>query len=685
MKYIVLLFFGTLWISSSAQNLPLEQFLSHPVAANLAASPSGRLLAWSVNDRGKRNIFVANSEGTARVRQLTQYQEDDGQELSDLLFSHDEKYLIYVRGGSSNRYGQHPNPASLPEVVEQSIWLVAVDNPSTPRKLANGSNPVHYPTESKILITQAGKLFSIALSGDARPEPLFHTRGNVQDYSFSGSGKQLVFSSHRGDHSFIGVYDLQEKKIRWIAPEVSHDILPVWSPDDKQIAFIRQPGLKAGELPNLTGGVPFSVWVADVAGGRAAAVWRSPSDDGGFAQSYPSPPLAWARSGRILFFSEHEGWNHVYSMNADGRDLRDITPGDGLVESYSLAENGSVIYFDGNRNDINRRHIWKSHVTSGKPQAVTQGEGIEMYPQVINGQLYCMRSQYDASLSLTKYVPEQNQFIGFLSPTSTPFTKAGFVKPEPVIFKAADGTTIHGQLFINWSVKEKRPALVFMHGGPIRQMLLGFHYSEYYIHAYAFNQFMASKGYVVLSVNYRDGIGYGRDFRRAKNQGPRGASEYQDIVAAGKYLQALREVDPGSIGLWGGSYGGYLTAMGLARNPELFKAGVDLHGVHDWAFRAREFTPGGWWGIGPDDMATAYSSSPVSDLSRWTAPVLLVHGDDDRNVLFQQTVDLAERLRERKVPVEILVLPDEVHGFLRYESWLRTFTAAHDFFERQLK
>lgn len=670
---------------TSAQNIQLEQFLSHPVAANLVASPSGRLLAWTVNDHGKRNIFIGRNEEAASIRQLTQYNEDDGQELSDLLFSNDEKYIIYVRGGSANRYGQHPNPASLAEGVEQALWFVAVDNPSVPDKLANGNQPVHYKSENKILFSQSGKLFSIALAKDAKPEPLFNARGSIQDYSFSGNGNELLFSSNRGDHAFIGIYNLQNKKIRWIAPEVSNDMLPVWSPDDKQIAFVRQPGRKADGLPNLTGGVRFSIWVADASSGSATAVWQSPSDDGGFSQSYPSPPLAWAQSNRILFFSEHEGWNHVYSMNPNGSDLRDITPGQGIVESYCFGENGSVIYFDGNREDINRRHIWKSNVKTGNPQAITQGEGIEMYPQIVNGQLYCLRSQFDASMSLTKYTPAQKQFIT-ISPSSTlTFSKTGFVKPEPVLFKAPDGTVIHGQLFINRALKGKRAALVFMHGGPIRQMLLGFHYSEYYINAYAFNQFMASKGYVILSVNYRDGIGYGRDFRRAKNQGPRGASEYQDIVAAGKYLQTLGEVDAGKIGLWGGSYGGYLTAMGLARNPELFKAGVDLHGVHDWAFRSREFTPGGWWGIGERDMEEAFNSSPVSDLSRWTAPVLLIHGDDDRNVLFQQTTDLAEKLREKGVPIELLVLPDEVHGFLRYESWFRVFSAAHDFFDRKLK
>ena len=225
-----------------------------------------------------------------------------------------------------------------------------------------------------------------------------------------------------------------------------------------------------------------------------------------------------------------------------------------------------------------------------------------------------------------------------------------------------------------------------MHGGPTRQMLLGFHYSDYYSQSYAFNQHLARKGYVVLSVNFRNGIGYGKEFRMSPDQGPRGAVEYQDVVAAGKYLQSLAEVNAEKIGLWGGSYGGYLTAMGLARNPELFKAGVDVHGVHDWAFRGREFwTKGGWWGIGEKDFDLAISSSPVADLSKWKAPVLLVSGDDDRNVMFQETTDLAERLKEKNLPVEVLVLPDEVHGFLRYESWRSIFNRSTNFFDRNLK
>jgi N-acyl-D-aspartate/D-glutamate deacylase/acetyl esterase/lipase len=265
------------------------------------------------------------------------------------------------------------------------------------------------------------------------------------------------------------------------------------------------------------------------------------------------------------------------------------------------------------------------------------------------------------------------------------FPASKLVTPQQVIFKAADGLEIHGQLFLPKNAKpaDKLPAVIFSHGGPMRQMMLGWHNMYYYHNAYGFNQYLASRGYAVLSVNYRLGIGYGRAFRTAKNGGRRGASEYQDIVAGAQYLRSRRDIDPARIGLWGGSYGGFLTAMGLARNSDLFAAGVDLHGVHDWSLRG-----GGASGIdaGNRDAAKiAFESSPVASVEKWRSPVLLVHGDDDRNVAFSQTVDLVRRLRELKVPHEVIVFPDEIHDFLLHKTWVEIFKAAADFFDRNLK
>jgi dipeptidyl aminopeptidase/acylaminoacyl peptidase len=218
-------------------------------------------------------------------------------------------------------------------------------------------------------------------------------------------------------------------------------------------------------------------------------------------------------------------------------------------------------------------------------------------------------------------------------------------------------------------------------------MLLGWHYMDYYSNAYAVNQYLASRGFVVLSVNYRLGIGYGWDFHHPPHAGPAGAAEYQDVLAGGRWLAARPEVDPKRVGIWGGSYGGLLTAMALAHNSDVFAAGADLHGVHDWTTEARDWYNPEWrYERGDLDSArtVAWQSSPDAAVATWKSPVILIQGDDDRNVYFHETVDLARRLAAAGVRFEELVIPDEIHGFLRWHSWLRADSAATAFLEKEL-
>jgi dipeptidyl aminopeptidase/acylaminoacyl peptidase len=225
---------------------------------------------------------------------------------------------------------------------------------------------------------------------------------------------------------------------------------------------------------------------------------------------------------------------------------------------------------------------------------------------------------------------------------------------------------------------------VFFHGGSRRQMLLGWHYMQYYHYTYAFNQYLASRGYVVLSVNYRSGTGYGMEFREALRYGAGGASEFQDVLGAGLYLRGRPDVDPLRIGLWGGSYGGYLTALGLARASHLFAAGVDIHGVHDWNVVIRNFASSYHPEARQEQARLAFESSPMASVGSWRSPVLLVHGDDDRNVPFSETVNLAVALRKQGVDLEELVFPDDVHDFLVQSRWTLAFEKAAEFFDRRM-
>lgn len=688
--------------SLSAQRAPtaftVEQIKSYPFPNELTAATSGSRIAWALNERGLRNIWVAESPAFA-PRRLTNYTMDDGQELTSVSISNDGKYVVYVRGGEHSgnwEEGLPVNPTESPSGYKVQVWSVPFEG-GEPKALAEGDEPAISPRSDRVAFTKNHEIWISPIDGSAAAKKLFNIRGELGELVWSPDGSRLAFLADRTDHSWIGIFANDSTPITWLSPSSSRDCSPRWSPDGRRIVFVRQPG-RGGAPDSLLKrrNIPWSIWIADATTGTAHQLWDSPKTlRGTYPDTQGEANLHWAANGRIVFLSAMDGWPHLYSIAENGGTPLLLTPGSYMAEYIQLSPDGHWLVFAGNTgpdsNDIDRRHVVRVAVDRAEPRVLTPGVGNEWTPFVTgDGQSVAFIGATAQRPSVPGVMPLNGGSIKWVGADRIPsdFPTASLVTPRKVVFKSSDGLTLHGQIFERPSTTSaKRPAVIFVHGGPPRQMLLGWHYSDYYANAYAENQYLACLGFVVLSVNYRLGIGYGHDFKNPAASGQRGAAEYLDIKAAGNYLRSLPGIDPSRIAVYGGSYGGFLTAMALAKNSDIFAAGVDIHGVHDWTTDSPR-TRRDRYEQAPDaDRAfeVAFHSSPVAYVSSWKSPVLLIHGDDDRNVRFGQTVDLVQRLDAARVPYEELIIPDDTHHFMRHSNSVKVDRAVAEFLSRKLK
>ena len=684
---------------SFSQSFTIDAVKNYPFPTELVSSTSGSRIAWAADEQGRRNVYVAEGPDF-KPRKVTNYMNDDGQEITSLSISADGKWVVFVRGGDHGSNWDEGLPVNPSFAAEQfKVQIITVPFAGGEAKtLSEGHEPAVSPKSDVVVFIKGGQVQTVPVDGSAPAKSLFTTRGSVGSLVWSDDGSQLAFVSSRGDHSIIGVFKDVNTPIKWIAPSFSGDYSPRWSPDGSKLAFIRTPG--SGGAPDSIlrrHHSPWMIMTAEVSTGNATQIYKTPATlRGSVPSTHGSTNLHWAAGNKIVFLSYQDGWPHLYSIDAKGGKELLLTPGNFMAEHIRLSPDKRSLVFSANTGpdalDLDRRHVARVGVDKAGVEVMTPGTGLEWTP-VITGD--------GSTLAFVSATSQRPPLPGFMSTTAAKkdikligmemipaeFPQAKLVTPRKVTFKASDGVTVHADVFEPSNVSGKKPAIVYIHGGPPRQMLLGWHYSDYYSNAYASNQYLASLGFVVLSVNYRLGIGYGFDFHIPENAGSSGASEYLDIKAAGEWLSKQANVDATRIGVYGGSYGGFLTALALGKDSKLFAAGVDIHGVHDFVIDRGSLNPrNDKYEKAPDlekAVEVAWKSSPTAYVSSWTSPVLIIHPDDDRNVRFYQSTDLVRRLEKKGVPMETLVIVDDTHHWMKHSNAVKVYGATADYFVKQ--
>ncbi len=609
----------------------------------------------------------------------------------------------------------------------------------------------------------SSQVFSASISSNTAGDRFLFAvkQGNVEELQWNIDPKtkagRILFSNPRGDHGFIGLWtDDGSPRIRWMSTSIDTDRNPRMSPDGTRVAFLRFLGPQQEGDRGMGGhrGPNFEVWVVDLtaSSGRTSRQ-RQPLQTGGrmvyeeLTAGYPDGgsgygerSLEWLDETTLIFGDESSGWCHPVALDIlSGKNTprraplsppSDLLGRDSKCEAKSWLVRDGLVWIVHNCNavsggDLDTRSI---SVWSGEEKAGEREGAAEM---LFRGNASVGFGMSNVGFGIGPL--NAGRDLVYISTTKTsPTAVMATTRPgcaltsawelplaasiETVVFPSSSSSgqpfDIHAQLFSATGDRSAKGTVVFTHGGSQRQMFPHFHFGDAYGALYALNVYIAVVlGHDVLSVNYRTGVGYGAAFRVCDECMWLGGAEYGDVRAGAKWLQ--QHYPPGTnIGVHGLSYGGLNCLQAMARDPDLFSAGVANAPVFNWISQNRYdgesfldveprwdrgfhalpvgpdpnvASPAWLQSVVPRHQALAWASSPVSHVQNLTGPLLLIQGDADDEVAFSESVGLMRAVRKLgRKNVEAMVFPDETHGLARYASQLKAAEATASFLDSHL-
>jgi dipeptidyl aminopeptidase/acylaminoacyl peptidase len=712
---------------SASTPLTIEQLIDIRHPSNPMWSPDGRHVVFAWDRAGVSKVYVADvstaSQTAAAPRELTAA----GSQLTGAFWAGDGALMVPKNG---------------------DLWRVPIDGRAasavwtTP---AVESNVVPSPDGARVAFVRSAPPVSAA----ARDSGAGRGRGGT------GAGGELVVRSLADGHETVVLHaearpigalswspDGKTLVFNDVHPPIRHEQTPDYS-GVKIIYTITEnvPGetsavAAAGGAPTplgMLGGFGGRRWLdarhfivdrtsadfkrrttslVDVGGGTPKTLhedvkekfWSITGDASAGAQ--PSPDGKW-----IAFLSDRDGWDHLYVMPVQGSvsgggslsgersAAIQITKGKFEAWRPTWSPDSTRIAFDANEPDhYGTRHLYVAAIGSDPSHAaitpITTGRGTNIAPQWSPDGTRLVYQHTDphnsADLWVVDVASKKTTRLTDSMPAS--MNREAFVEPQQVKYAGPDGQQVPAWLFVpkNLDRSKKHPAVVWIHGDGVNQNYDGWHVQRNYAVYYSFHQYLLQKGYVVIAPDYRGSIGYGRDWREGVYMDV-GGKDAKDAWMAANYLKTLNYVDTDRVGVWGLSYGGFFTLIAVTDQPKLFRAGVDVAGVVDYAMYYEDPYHGGWTAsrIGtPEQNPQVYANaSPLSHVDRLEHPLLVLHGTSDVNVPYLHSVRLIDELLKKGKGdlVSFMTYPGEFHYFTREHVLRDAWHRVDDFFAAQLQ
>jgi len=679
----------------------LNNFFKFTHTECIGASSIGETITWIEYKEGIRTLYVAKAPEFKPLC-ITCKDAEKGKSISEPYLSPMGQYIIYTCREVNND-GSDISYLVLTHLANQAPYEVI--------NLPAGKHCCFDEKNKQLFYVQDGKpnqLISVSLSNHEFTT-LWSTQGEITALTLNACQNNIALCCQEETRSYIALYDLKSNQLQWISPNFNIDAMPVWSPSGDFLAFIRyyiHTEVTEDSLPNASRS-PFSLMLYDVKHDKAYSIWDSrTSIVTNKSTQVGRRKASWLNNNELIFCHEGNGWEHVYRINIHSRVTAPLSSGDFLVRDLAVCQASQVVYISCNKR---RRHHYQlesielkqaQNNSTYKFTYHSSSNAMEFSPLVVGG-----RGRYVAFLQTA--IDQACQIIMFDKLTGIKHvvnnvnasTKDLSSCVSSHAIKTSDDKMCYGQLFKPVVTDKAHPAVLYLHDGPGLQSLPAYHPCLEMSFHYEICQYLAAQGFIVFALNYRGSGGYNKGFREAKNRGWQGASEYIDVLAAAKWMSTQSVVDKKQIGIMGKGWGGYLAALGLARDSQLFYAGVDIHGYHHFprALRNQQQC------ANPQKQITLFTCteaeeatrhiacaklatehSPWDSLEDWMSPVLLVHGDNNRRVHFTESQLLYQALVRQGVNVETLVLPGEEHTFIRHQSWLQLAQKTYQFFKENL-